>query len=106
MTVDVIPQANKVTVIGMLDTMRMRDRDARRGESRKLIETTRRAGRDRGTGGRWERLVFQVRSPYGGLFALPVEIAPNAPLVGCGAKIWKFERPRRSRGMKSFADTS
>ena len=34
------------------------------------------------------------------------ETAPNAPLVGCGAKIRTPVRPWRSRGMKSFAETS
>jgi hypothetical protein len=71
--------ANKVIVVGMLDTMLVRDQNARRSEGRKLIEVTRREGRDRGTGGRWQRMAFQVGSPYGGTFALPIEIAPHVP---------------------------
>jgi hypothetical protein len=44
-----------------------------------MIEITRKAGRTRGIGGRWENLTLQVRSPYGGMFAMPIEIEPNVP---------------------------
>ena len=79
MTTEVTTATNKVIVVGMLDTMLIRDRNAKRSEGRKLVEVTKKAGRDRGTGGRWENLKFQVRSPYGGMFALPIEIEPNVP---------------------------
>src|SRR6266508_2177441 len=61
--------ANKVIVVGMLDTMLVRDRGDRgdkrdrRGGRDQKIEVTRKAGRTRGTGGRWENLTLQVRSP-------------------------------------------
>lgn len=77
--------ANTVIVVGMLDTMLVRDRSEkreqrdRRGGRAQMIEVTRRAGRTRGTGGRWENLMLQVRSPYGGMFALPIAIEPNIP---------------------------
>src|SRR5262249_32512950 len=74
--------ANKVIVIGMLDTMLVRDRMARKDKASgrpKMVEVLTQAGRTRGTGGRWENLTLQVRSPYGGLFAMPIEIAPNTP---------------------------
>lgn len=76
---------NKVIVIGMLDTMLVRDRGVqgdkhdRRGGRDQMIQVTRKAGRTRGTGGRWENLTLQVRSPYGGMFAMPIEIEPNVP---------------------------
>ena len=73
---------NKVIVIGMLDTMLVRDRGDkrdRRGGRDHMIEVTRKAGRSRGIGGRWENLTLQVRSPYGGMFAMPVAIEPNTP---------------------------
>src|SRR5262245_7137979 len=71
--------ANKVIVVGMLDTMLVRERGARPGaEGRaKMVAVTRREGRSRGRGGRWENLMLQVRSPYGGMFAMPIEIEPN-----------------------------
>jgi hypothetical protein len=74
--------ANKVIVVGMLDTMLVRDRGDkrdRRGGRDQVIEVTRKAGRTRGTGGRWENLTLQVRSPYGGMFAMPIAIEPNTP---------------------------
>jgi len=74
--------ANKVIVVGMLDTMLVRDRGEkrdRRGGRDQMIEVTRKAGRTRGTGGRWETLTLQVRSPYGGMFAMPIAIEPNTP---------------------------
>jgi len=77
-----VGSVNRVIVVGMLDTMLVRDRTARRDKETgraKLIEVTRREGRDRGTGGRWEHLTLQVRSPYGGMFALPIEIEPDVP---------------------------
>jgi hypothetical protein len=78
-TTDATTVTNKVVVIGMLDTMIVRER-ARRGEGDgEAREVVRRRGRDRGTGGRWENLTLQVRSPYGGMFALPVEIEPDVP---------------------------
>ena len=52
--------ANKVIVVGMLDTMLVQDRAASRdkeGGKRKLIEVTKKEGRDRGRG----MLVFQRR---------------------------------------------
>lgn len=73
---------NKVIVVGMLDTMLVRDRGDkrdRRGGRDHMIEVTRKAGRSRGIGGRWENLTLQVRSPYGGMFAMPIELAPNTP---------------------------
>src|SRR5437868_3753921 len=74
---------NHVIVVGMLDTMLVRDRAARRSEGRaKMEEVTKRAGRDRRTGGRWENITLQVRSPYGGMFALPTEIEPDVPGAG------------------------
>ena len=73
---------NKVIVVGMLDTMLVRDRgekrDRRSGRDQ-MIEVTRKAGRTRGIGGRWENLTLQVRSPYGGMFAMPIQIEPNVP---------------------------
>jgi hypothetical protein len=74
--------ANKVIVVGMLDTMLVQERAARRdkdGGKRKLIEVTKKEGRDRGRGGRWENLALQVRSPYGGMFAMRVELEPDVP---------------------------
>jgi hypothetical protein len=74
-----ITTANKVIVVGLLDTMLVRDRSAKRSEGRKMVEVTKKTGRDRGRGGRWENLKLQVRSPYGGMFALPIEIEPDVP---------------------------
>jgi len=74
--------ANKVIVVGMLDTMLVQDRNARRdreGGKRKLVEVTKKEGRDRGRGGRWENLTLQVRSPYGGMFAMRLELEPDVP---------------------------
>jgi hypothetical protein len=74
--------ANKVIVIGMLDTMLVRDRTARQDKASghpKMVEVLTQAGRTRGTGGRWENLTLQVRAPYGGMFAMPIEIEPNVP---------------------------
>ena len=74
--------ANKVIVIGMLDTMLVRDRTVRRDKASgrpKMVEVLTQAGRTRGTGGRWENLTLQVRSPYGGMFALPIAIEPSIP---------------------------
>jgi hypothetical protein len=79
MTTEVTTTANKVIVVGMLDTMLIRDRAAKRSEGRKMMEVTKKSGRDRGTGGRRQSLRFQVRSPFGGMFALPLEIAPDTP---------------------------
>ena len=70
--------ANRVIIVGMLDTMLVRDRSGRR-DDRRRVEVTRRSGRERGDGGRWERLTLQVRSPYGGMFAMPLEIEPDVP---------------------------
>ncbi len=80
-TVITTSPANKVIVIGMLDTMLVRERGARRSaEGRaKMVAVTRREGREHGRGGRWENLTLQVRSPYGGMFAMPIEIEPNIP---------------------------
>lgn len=71
--------ANRVIIVGMLDTMLVREQSARRSEGRKMVAVTRRSGRERGDGGRWERLTLQVRSPYGGMFAMPLEIEPDVP---------------------------
>jgi hypothetical protein len=76
MTIELTTPVNKVIVVGILDTILVRDRSAKRGEGRKMVEVTKKVGRDRGTGGRWEDLKLQVRSPYGGMFALPIEIEP------------------------------
>lgn len=71
---------NHVIVVGILDTMLVRNREVRRSEGRpKMDEVTKRAGRDRRTGGRKEDIKLQVRSPYGGMFALPAEIEPDVP---------------------------
>jgi hypothetical protein len=79
MTTEVTIAANKVIVVGLLDTILVRDRSTKRSEGRKMVEVTKKTGRDRGTGGRWENMKFQVRSPYGGMFALPIEIEPDVP---------------------------
>ena len=70
---------NTVIVVGMLDTMLVRERSDKRERRGAMVETTRRSGRSRGTGGRWENLRLQVSSPYGGMFALPIELAPDVP---------------------------
>ena len=74
-----IATTNRVVVVGMLDTMLVRERSDRRERRGAMVETTRRSGRTRGTGGRWENLRLQVGSPYGGMFALPIELAPDVP---------------------------
>lgn len=82
MTTEKVTFTNHVIVVGMLDTMLVRDRGARRDKDSgrpKLIETTRKEGRTRGLGGRWENLTLQVGSPYGGMFALPLELTPDVP---------------------------
>jgi hypothetical protein len=74
--------ANKVIVVGMLDTMLVQDRNARRDKDsgkRKMVEVTKKQGRDREKGGRWENLTLQVRSPYGGMFAMKIELEPDVP---------------------------
>src|SRR5262245_40479151 len=60
MTTEIITAANKVIVVGMLDTMLVRDRSAKRNEGRKMDEVTKKSGRDWGRGGRWENMKFQV----------------------------------------------
>ena len=80
MTTELIT-TNNVIVIGMLDTMLVRDRSAARNEGRKMVEVTQQAGRDWGRGGRHQNLKLQVRSPYGGMFALPLAIEPDVPGV-------------------------
>ena len=80
MTTENVLFSNHVVVVGMLDTMMVRDRNANRDKERGrpiLIETTRKEGRTRGVGGRWENLILQVGSPYGGMFALPIELSPD-----------------------------
>jgi hypothetical protein len=77
MTTEIITTANNVIVVGLLDTMLVRDRNAARSEGRKMVEVTKKVGRDWGRGGRWQNLKLQVRSPYGGMFALPIEIEPD-----------------------------
>jgi len=66
----------------MLDTMLVRDRDARRDKERgwhAMIEVTKKVGRDREKGGRWESMALRVRSPYGGMFAMQIELEPDVP---------------------------
>lgn len=74
---------NHVIIVGMLDTMLVRERTARTSGGSRVpparTEVTTRAGRDRRTGGRWAQITLQVRSPYGGMFALATEVAPDAP---------------------------
>src|SRR5437763_848848 len=73
---------NKVIVVGMLDTMLVRDRTARReAESGrpKMTEITHRALRSRSKRGRREELSIQLRSPYGGMFAMPLDLEPDVP---------------------------
>lgn len=77
MTIEGMTTGNTVIVVGMVDTMLVRDPSAKRGEGRRLVEVIKQAGRDWGTGGRWENLRLQVRSPYGGMFALPIELEPH-----------------------------
>ena len=79
MTTEITTAANNVIIVGMLDTMLVRDRNAKRNEGRKIVEVTKKTGRDWGRGGRRENMKFQVRSPYGGMFALPIEIEPDVP---------------------------
>ncbi|HJZ49116.1 MAG TPA: hypothetical protein VKE41_18190 [Roseiflexaceae bacterium] len=76
------PTQNRVIVVGMLDTMLVRDRTARRDKvtgRANMIEVTRKEGRARGTRGMREELVIQARSPYGGMFALKIELEPDVP---------------------------
>ncbi len=77
MTTESIFPANRVIVVGMLDTMRVRDQQAR--HARTLVEVTKRALRTRGTGGRRAELAVQVRSPYGGMFAMKIALEPDVP---------------------------
>ena len=82
MTTENVIFTNHVVVVGMLDTMMVRDRNAKRDKNSGrpvLIETTRTEGRTRGVGGRWENMTLQVGSPYGGMFALPIELSPDVP---------------------------
>jgi hypothetical protein len=73
---------NHAIVVGLLDTMLVRDRNAKRDKESgrlKLIETTRKDGRTRGLGGRWEDMTLWVRDPYGGMFALPIDLTLDVP---------------------------
>lgn len=71
---------NRVVVIGMLDTMLIAERGGKRQEGRaKMVEVTRRTGRDRSRGGRREELMIQARSPFGGMFAMKIELEPDVP---------------------------
>jgi hypothetical protein len=82
MDTEFITTSNRVIVVGMLDTMLVRDRSAKRDKESgraMLIEATRKEGRTRGLGGRWENMILQVGSPYGGMFALPIELSPDVP---------------------------
>jgi hypothetical protein len=82
MSTEMTISSNHVVVVGMLDTMMVRDRNAKRDKERgrpMLIETTRKEGRTRGVGGRWENMTLQVGSPYGGMYALPIELSPDVP---------------------------
>src|SRR5262245_12024361 len=74
-----VTTANKGTVVGMRGALLLRDRNAKRSEGRKMVEVTKKVGRDHGTGGRHKSMKLQVRSPYGGMFALPIEIEPDVP---------------------------
>ena len=100
-----IATTNRVVVVGMLDTMLVRERSDKRERRGAMVETTRRSGRTRGTGGRWENLRLQVGSPYGGMFAPPYPLrdvkAPAGmsatPLAPLGLNLYissfRFERP-------------
>jgi len=82
MSTEITISSNHVVVVGMLDTMMVRDRNAKRDKNSGrpiLIESTRKEGRTRGVGGRWENMILQVGSPYGGMFALPIELSPDVP---------------------------
>jgi hypothetical protein len=84
MTTEMTATTNQVIVVGMLDTMLIRDRDAGRDKERgrrAMIEVTKKIGRDREKGGRWETMALQVRSPYGGMFAMQIELEPDVPGV-------------------------
>src|SRR5262245_26567973 len=73
MTIEMIAATNQVIVVGMLDTMLIRDSEAKRDKERgrrAMIEVTKKVGRDREKGGRWQTMALQVRSPYGGMFAM------------------------------------
>jgi hypothetical protein len=78
-TTENITLPNHVVVVGILDTMLTRDRHDKRGGRAVMVEITRRSGRARGTGGRWENVRLQVGSPYGGMFALPIELSADVP---------------------------
>ncbi|HWQ14607.1 MAG TPA: hypothetical protein VNL77_17555, partial [Roseiflexaceae bacterium] len=58
-------QANRVLVIGTLDTIRDRGKQVIAREQRNERR------------GKMERLALQVRSPYGGTFLLPLDVAPS-----------------------------
>jgi len=76
--------SNHIIVVGMLDTMLVRDRNARRDKATgrpQMVEMVRKAGRTRGLGGRWENMTLQVGGPYGGMFALPLDLKPDVPGV-------------------------
>lgn len=78
----IAPPQNKVIVIGMVDTMLVRDRTTGRavGTGRsKMTEITHRALRNRAKGGRREELTIQARSPYGGMFAIKIDLEPDVP---------------------------
>ena len=83
MTTDITTTtANKVIVVGMLDTMLVRDRSTQRDKETgraRLVPITLKEARNRGKGGLREELTIQVRSPYGGMFAMKIELEPDVP---------------------------
>jgi hypothetical protein len=72
-------RTNRVIVVGRLDTTLVRRRGADKDGGRvKRDEVTVREGRN-AMRGKSERLTVQVRSAFGGMFALPIEIEPDVP---------------------------
>src|SRR5689334_14535 len=68
--------ANKVVIVGVLDTVRQRVHDGeRRGETRVVYTTT--AERRTPLRGVVDRFSMQLVSPFGEPFALPLELAPG-----------------------------
>jgi hypothetical protein len=71
-------RTNAVIVVGRLDTTLVRGRGRGEDGRAKRDEVTVRAGRN-AMRGKSERLTVQVRSAFGGMFALPIEIEPDVP---------------------------
>jgi hypothetical protein len=79
MTIETTGRTNTVIVIGRLDTTLVRGKGGSRDGGRgKRDEVTVRTGRN-AMRGKSERLTVQVRSAFGGMFALPLEIEPDVP---------------------------